>query len=332
MRRALFVWFVLLASAVGAQDLGLSPADRSRIAEAQRIVAESGETLWPGWQYAPFAILLVTADKEYLVNSLTRSPEFELVGQDPLLGSNVYARTRVFDPGLLATFPAVAGIPTIVIGQPENTEASTSTRWALTLAHEHFHQWQMSQPDYYTETEGLGLAKDDTTGMWMLNYPFPYDDDTVNAAFANMSRTLRDVVFAIDGRGFRGKFDAFRKARAAFKAVLSDDDYAYFSFQVWQEGIARYTEYRLARSSALHAPSASFKELPDFVPFDKQAAELKGRVMSQLLNADLEEQRRTAFYHIGAAEGILLDKVSPGWRDHYFTQKFYVENYYDLTE
>ncbi len=31
---------------------------------------------------------------------------------------------------------------------------------------------------------------------------------------------------------------------------LKPDDYKYFSFQVWQEGIARYTEYKFLEAMA----------------------------------------------------------------------------------
>lgn len=64
----------------------------------------------------------------------------------PLEVPRVGARKRQFRPEFLATFPAVGVVPTIVVGRGENTAARTSTRWALTLLHEHFRQLQYSQP------------------------------------------------------------------------------------------------------------------------------------------------------------------------------------------
>jgi hypothetical protein len=46
----------------------------------------------------------------------------------------------------------------------------------------------------------------------------------------------------------------------------------------------------------------------------------------------LKKSRRTAFYHVGAAEGILLDEVSPGWRSRYLADKFFVETYFETGE
>ena len=45
--------------------------------------------------------------------------------------------------------------------------------------HEHFHQLQWAQPEYLKAIDDLGLSKGDATGMWMLNYPFPYDDPEI---------------------------------------------------------------------------------------------------------------------------------------------------------
>src|SRR5207247_9176473 len=109
-----------------------------------------------------------------------------------LLKSDVYFRKRTQPTNFLATFPAIGGsmISTIVVGQAENTSAKTSTPWVVTLLHEHFHQLQYSQPDYYPGTEALGLAHGDQTGMWMLNYPFPYEDPAVQQAFSAAANAL----------------------------------------------------------------------------------------------------------------------------------------------
>ena len=95
-----------------------------------------------GCDKAPFAVLLVTPEYEFLIRHPRPSQDFTLIGYDTVLKSNVYSRKRTFSANLLATFPAVSGIPTIVIGQAENTSKKTSTPWVITLLHEHFHQLQ----------------------------------------------------------------------------------------------------------------------------------------------------------------------------------------------
>jgi hypothetical protein len=112
---------------------------------------------WPGWRRAPFALLLVTDSAEYLMGHPRPTAEFTGAAHDSVLGLDVRSRARVFAPTLLATFPAVGELPTIVVGTPERTGKS-SAEWILALLHEHFHQWQYSLPDYYRRTQGLDLS------------------------------------------------------------------------------------------------------------------------------------------------------------------------------
>ncbi len=327
---------VLVLAVAGAVSLDANPAsaqatympfdDRVRIAEGRRIADEFSDKLWRGWSNAPFAILLVTKEKEFLVYHAQPSTDFTSIGFDSLLQSDVHVRDRIYDPGLLATFPAVGGVATIVIGQPKNTEASHSARWVITLLHEHFHQWQMSQPDYYPSVNALGLSDKDDSGMWMLDYPFPYEDKGVGEAFRELCHQLRD---AVSGEGLsQSQLASYLVARAKLRNVLSQDDYAYFSFQVWQEGIARYTEYMIASKAVVaYQPTKDFQDLTDVVPFDEVAAGIRELVMNELLAISLKESKRRTFYFIGAAEGLLLDHVNPGWRDRYMEERFMVERF-----
>ena len=309
-----------------AEKAALPTEDRIRIAEGRRIAEQLGDQLWAGWSDASFAILLVTKPAEFLVYHPRPSADFSPLGYDSLLKSNVFVRERQFDTNLLATFPAVGGLPTIVIGQPKNTEASHSTRWVITLLHEHFHQWQMSQPTYYPAVDSLGLKGDDNSGMWMLNYPFPYEDPAVGKAFREMCDDLRE---ALDGAGSHAeRFNAYRASSQRFRELLSDDDYRYYAFQLWQEGIARYTEYKLARRAAVaYRPTAEFESLPDVTRFEDDAEQTWDKILNELRSMSLKESRRKAFYHVGAALGVLLDRESPGWRDRYIDSRFYIEEY-----
>lgn len=175
-------WLAAPAAADAQAAPALSPPDRVRLAEAIRLADAVCETVWPGWGRAAMPVLLVTDSAEFLVGHPRPSADFVRLGADPLLRREVWTRPPQFSPTLLATFPAVGGLPTIVIGSAERTGKS-STAWVLTLLHEHFHQWQYSQPDYYAGVTRLALARGDTTGAWMLNYPFPYDSVPVQQAF-----------------------------------------------------------------------------------------------------------------------------------------------------
>ncbi|HEX5831442.1 MAG TPA: hypothetical protein VFY16_10710 [Gemmatimonadaceae bacterium] len=288
----------------------LDPTDRVRLAEAFRLADALGDSVWPGWRTVPFAVLLVTPEREFLVRHPRPSADFRRTGYDSLLASDVWVRARVFAPGLLATFPAVGGVPTIVVGRAEQT-GKRSTGWVLTLLHEHFHQWQMTQPDYFARVAALGLARGDSTGTWMLNHPFPYDSVRVQARFADAWRTVRQ---AVADTGARERAIA---ALAALRAALSEDDRRYLDFQMWQEGVARYTELTVARAAAArYRPLDAFAALPDYEPYARVEGALRVGVMGDSSVA-LGERRRVAFYSFGAMTALMLDSAAPRWRREY---------------
>jgi hypothetical protein len=305
-----------------ASAVALAPDDRTRIVEAFRLADAVGDQIWPAWTSAPFAVLLVTPDREFLVRHPRPTPDFTRVGYDSLLQSEVLVRPRQFAPNLLATFPAVGGVPTIVVGLPAATGKS-STEWVVTLLHEHFHQLQTSRPGYFARVDSLGLARGDKTGMWMLNYAFPYDSARVRARFAALTQGLDSALaLSADDQRAAARWAAVRGARSELHNALTSDDDRYLAFQMWQEGVARYTELAVARFAATHyAPSAAFTALPDYVPYATVADRIDSSVRAGLRGSSLERGNRVAFYPAGAAYALMLDRVAPAWRSHYFERE-----------
>ncbi|HEV7683054.1 MAG TPA: hypothetical protein VGO68_13075 [Pyrinomonadaceae bacterium] len=325
----LFLALLLLAPLVRAQDNPrINDIDRVRLAEAFRIGDTLGKQLWPGWNKAPFSVLLVTPDNEFLIRHPKPSTDFILLNYDRLLKSNIYYRKRTQSPQFLATFP-VAGIPTIVIGQAENTAKKTSTPWVVTVLHEHFHQLQYSQPGYYEAVNALELSRGDQTGMWMLNYPFPYEWHEMQELFSHLGQALAGALEARAGADFNVGLSAYLKQRRELEHTLSPDDYRYVSFQMWQEGIARYTEYRVAKfASARYKPGKAFRALKDYQGFAEVAEDINSGILSELTTIKLDDSKRVTFYALGAGEGLLLDRARIRWRQRYFVEKFYLDQFF----
>ena len=299
----------------------LQRADRVRLAEGRHLARQICERIWPGWGQTPFQVLLVGDSTEFLVGGRRPPGDFTRLGNDRVLGSEVWTRPRRFPPTLLATFPAVSGIPTIVVGSAERTGKS-STAWVLTLMHEHFHQWQYSQPDYYAGVSRLGLARGDTTGQWMLDYPFPYDSVSVQRAMRSLATALAR---ALEARPeMRGNaLEAVSAIRDTLRGLLTPADHRYFEFQLWQEGVARFTEYAAARAAAkAREPSADFRSLPDYTPYGQAAESALRGLRRELEQLDLARQRRVAFYPIGAALALLLDDSGVDWKRAYTRRPF----------
>jgi hypothetical protein len=299
----------------------ISQVDRTRLAEAFRLGDQVDDQIWSGWSKAPFAVMLVTPEIEFLIRHPKPPAEFTKLAYDSVLKSDVYYRKRTMSTSFLATFP-VGMISTIVVGQAENTWVKTSTPWVITLLHEHFHQLQDSQPTFYADVNALNLSKGDQTGMWMLNYAFPYDKTEVQDQFRQLSDLLAEAIHAPKSEGAT-KVRAYLDGRKKFQALLAPDDYKYFAFQSWKEGIARYTEYHVSRlATTKFRASKDFRSLKDYRSFADVMRTTHEGIFRQLQSQKLAQSKRDVVYSFGAAEGLLLDKVSRNWRKRYFVEKF----------
>jgi hypothetical protein len=292
-------------------------ADRIRLAEAYRLAERIRPEVWPGWERTPMAVLLVADSTEYLIGHPRPTAEFTSLGRDSALQREVWARPRRFPPNLLATFPAVGGRPTIVVGTAERTGKS-SAEWVLTLLHEHFHQWQSSLPDYYAGVNALGLARGDSTGQWMLDYPFPYDSAPVQRRMRAWAASLARALATSDADPIE-----VTREREAVRRLLSPDDGRYLEFQLWQEGVPRYLELAAARAAASAGePPEAFRRLPDYVPYADLAARLRRELDRQLAELSLGRERRVAFYPLGAGLAMLLDRSGGDWQRGYRQHPF----------
>jgi hypothetical protein len=271
----------------------------------------------------PFAVVLVTPETEFFIRHAVPPSDARALGWDPLLKSEIHARPRTFPIGLLATFP-IGGISTVVVGQPENTGSTSSTDWVVTLLHEHFHQLQEAQPGFYAKVATLSLSRGDETGMWMLNFPFPYDTPAVGKAYDAAAQALRSALGGAPP-------DAFLAARTRFRDSVTGDDRKYLDFQLWKEGVARYTQIRVARfaGSTKYAPTPAFAALPDFVPYAALARELEETVLDELSKLTLAKDRRIVVYPYGAGEALLLDRIRRCWREQYFSKMFTLVSAFD---
>jgi hypothetical protein len=307
-----FCLVLLLALPATAQDLSLVRCSHD-------VFTDAGERVWPGWNAAPFSLLLIDGESEYLVCPPAGAKGFEALTRDAKLGCDVVTRKRITNPNLLATYPAVGAEPTIVVGTPKATGKSDAA-WVITLLHEHFHQLQYSRPGYYDAAHKLGLSRGDQTGMWMLNYPFPYADAGVQERTTRFTKAL---AAALAARGSASFAPALRDVKLRWRELresLSRDDYAYLTFQMYQEGVARYVELRVAEEAATTCLSRSAAR--------EVASKLRNDITTSLANPRLGETQRVAFYAIGAAVALLLDEVSPNWKQDYLARPFQMESYF----
>ena len=295
-----------------AQDVNVSPF--ALYAEAREIAGNEGNALWPGYSDAPFQIILIDGEVEYLVCGEGPGEGFEPAGRNQETGCPLAQRARQFSPTFLASFPAVDFIPTIVVGTPDAT-GLTPENWRIVLLHEHFHQMQDAIPGAYQAALALDLHGGDETGMWMLNYPFPYEDETVAAAHRAMSDAALRALEA-DDTDFNAAFADYVARRGAFLASLGDADARYWEFQVWREGVARWTELELSRRASL----------------DAEVRYQWGRLIDELDSVQLATRQRSAVYASGSSDAELLERAGIAWRERYWDEPFTLGPYFPNPE
>lgn len=260
-------------------------------------------------------LLLVTDAIEFLIDGLKPDTSFSPATARQPSGDVVFVRSRRLNPGLLATFPWFAGGPTIVIGQAGRT-GKTSGEWAITVMHEHFHQFQYGRPGYLEGVRALDLSGGDETGMWMLDFPFPYD----SAPVASRADTLKEALLAFvnDPSPVASHTRAVCQAMNTLHGKLTPAEQRYLQFQLWQEGVPRYIELEVADAAAASdvSPAPAFQALPDAAPYSTVAASLH-RGLRNELSTPFSELDRVGFYAMGATLALLLDRVSPDWKRGY---------------
>jgi hypothetical protein len=308
------IWatFLALTLCCAAHAQTISADDAVRVAEFYRLAPQIEDRIWPGWSRVGSPLLLITSTDEFL----TRFPSLP-AGFKPA-GDGFVTRPRQFPPNLQATFPAFGPPSIIAIGQPALTASLTTTPWEIVLMHEHFHQLQYAQPGYFDAVAALGLSRGDNTGMWQLNYPFPYSNTQVAARFAALRDQLLLTLGVADKKGFRSAARKYLAMRRDFLAQLSADDRKYFTFQLWQEGIARYTQIAAGEAAASYQATEAYRQLADYTPFSGETSKQRASTLDELRHTDLARSRRIAVYSFGAAEGLLLDRLNPGWKSEYF--------------
>ena len=147
----------------------------------------------------------------------------------------------------------------------------------------------------------------------MLDYPFPYDSAPVRQAVKSLAASLARME----------PLDSVARHRRALRRTLSPDDDRYLEFQLWQEGVPRYVEIAVAEAAAgAGVPAEAFRRLPDYEGYADLARRLRRRLEAKLAGLDLGEERRVAFYSLGAGVAALLDRSGASWKRRYAERLF----------
>src|SRR5581483_1014570 len=101
----------------------------------------------------------------------------------------------------------------------------------------------------------------------------------------------------------------------------------YSKFQEWTEGAALYTECKIAEAaSSDYRPTEAFRQLKGFLPYSEL---WKNRYQGQIFlakHAGRAARSRLTFYHLGLSKCLLLDRLAPDWKKHYFERAVWLND------
>lgn len=298
--------------ALAADTQSPSQAERAMIAEAQKIVRTWGDAVWTGFSQTPLPILLVDPEQETLFCGAPTAG-FAAADFDAITQCSTQTRRRELPVDISAAADLDGSQLIIQMGLPAALDGSEAD-WIVTFLHEAFHQHQDTLPGYAPALERIRKQLERTGPQWMLDYPFPYGDPEVKKAFSQLTASALRFLESRTDQEADAAIAEYTRARIRAEQAIAADDWLYYEFQVGHEGVARWTELKLA---ALAGETRN-----DIAAIAQDRNEGLAVSLRAIDQQGVAVWKRSVFYVLGAIEAMMLDRVRPQWRRDYASDPF----------
>lgn len=298
------------------QPIGLTRSDVALIREAFHLQSKLGNSIWRGWDSAKAPFLYKTRNWDYLIHHPNPPKEFSS-HFDESWGDSIWIRANADTLNYQASFP-INSINTVVITAPEKDY--DPYLWVLKATHELFHIYQ-----------GLERIVNPFVGPYAdkheLSFPFDYSNTAILAA----CRVEAELLFNLVTKQQLSPGDStvsprvFRDMQKVFVVVFTDSLHLRYKRWIeWSEGVARYTERRLAdlaRNLSNYQPTKEFAALHPNSSYSKLWLDTYERTGTNPIRFVGEGVRgRVMFYYSGMGKAYVLDRIHPHWRLEYFNK------------
>jgi hypothetical protein len=293
----------------------LGPADKAELAEILRLKVELGDQVWPG--LSRFVVLLIFYNEryEFLVGEANPPSPWEVVRSGSFQGQPYFRRAAEKSQSFAVAVGARwAGCLGTLEHMNSRIPFRLSREFHVVLAlHEVFHAFQATlAPQRFAKAISVYKSED----------KYPSHDPQFSSAWNREGEALSEALRATEEAAVSGLVKRFLDAREARRSqVMLDPELISYECELeWLEGLAKYAEvrfYELAASRASELAYASYRLGHPFWPAD--LARLRRNLGGQ--GEDLR------FYLSGAAQAILLDRLSPGWKAEALEMKSNLEGF-----
>ena len=317
----------------------LDSLDKQRLIEAVHLRQTLGNLVWPGFGQADIPIILWNRIDSFLVGILQAPNGWEVVSGDEFEGSP-YFHKKSSDPqnfavpvdGAWAASMATKSEtdsflidvirnflpPVIKTIFPYRLVIQPSEVQITGVAHESFHVFQqMSAPERLAASEQAHKLGD---RYWQADKTMSEDWQKEIDLLYQADKAETDS----EAARLAGEFLSQRQARRE-KANLSSDLVDYERQLEWEEGLAKYVELAIWRMAYEHTGYIpGLMDDPDFKSYRTFPQRLKQEMNQMKRQAGQEGETR--LYYTGMAQALLLDRLSPGWKEKAFNDGVWVED------
>lgn len=360
MKRILSLIFVTITvSLTGTQsplsqqtdELRLDPLLLVSLKECRNITSVLGDKLFAGWDFGTIPVLLYKPNvQELLINYPHKPKGFSVYnGFNPLGDDTMYVRndTTTLTLDDQNTSREIDGITVLVVADPDsrmrnqltgtffNHPKEAVTKWLdqwnfvqspydeiQLILHEAFHVYQ------HVKAPDKGANE-----MIVMQYPFL---DPVNNALSVLEgNILKDALITEDSDTRLDKIREFVAVRHFRQSRLDSNWVEYENLNEYNEGLAKYVEYKFQLSAKDVEP---IKEMYYRQGFNGYRAVLPQRfrdAMTNMVNVvAVNDDRfgnkfgsgplRFKLYELGACQALLLDYAMPPWKERIFADGIYL--------
>jgi len=301
----------------------LEEEDLWRVREIYNFWRQAGGALWPGLEGLETTPLQFSFPHKYNILLGHPNPPADCLPFSDRLpaASFCYRKDTAFAFGGLAG--PVNGIPTVTFNTlaaqdeyvnqlyPGNNYKADYLQTLATVSHELLHAFQYREKKFLPQESGYGgLSKAD----------YPYTDPELNMLVGLEGRILAAALDAGDAGSLAELARDFMAVRAERHSLLPPAMPVLGRYMELVEGTAQYITYKAQYGA--HTPVTPLPETlldPRFSGYaskDTSAAVLKARLGA--LHTFNYNKFATYTYQTGAALALLLDKLSPSWKQNLF--------------
>ena len=348
----LILVYVVDTHAQNSAELRIDPLLLVALKECRNITNNLGNGLFPGWDFQKTPVLFYRPNvQELLINYPHKPKGFSLyTGFNPLGDDTIYVRNDttlvLFDDQ--NTAKEIDSIHVLVVADPFSTMRN-QLQDILGRPKAYVNDWLKNWnfiPDPYFKLQVIlheafhvyqnKMAPDKGANESVVAQ-YPLLDPENNALYVMEGNILKDALFAQEPKARLEKIKEFVAVRSYRQSRLDSSFVEYENLNEYNEGLAKYIEYKFMKSCEAIEPIKEMYFIQGFNGYrgilsKKFRDAMDNMVKIVAVNDDRFGNKfgsgplRYKLYDLGACQSLLLDYTMPNWKEKIFQPTIYLTN------